>query len=147
MLIESPCRLGEQFDHTRPWGSKGPLYLTGLDFFLWSTRGMNNVTLHGSRLLGRRYTPDFFDPGRDTKVLYTFQVPDILFGDGTLAREIGFNSDRLCRLRGVYLREDNAWYYRIYFNGGGALEGPSAVLDKLFAQILPAVSVQVTDFL
>ena len=147
MLIESPCRLGEQFDHTRPWGDEGPLYLTGLDFFLWSVPGMANVTLHGSRLLGGSHTPDFFDPGRDTEVLYSFQVPDTLFRDGTLARDIGFNSDRPCRLRGVYLRGDSAWYYRIYLNGGGSLEGPSAVMDKLFAPILPAVSVQVTDFL
>ena len=108
---------------------------------------MNNVTLNGNKLLSTRYNHSFYDPGRDTEVLYSFQVPDDLFRGGVPSREMGFESERTCRLSGLYLRGDKTWAYAYFYDNGGRAEGRSALLDRLFAPVLPAVSVQVTDYM
>lgn len=154
MLIRSPCHLGEKFTHHRQWGSSGPKVLSGVDFFLW-TCGMEGVTLHGDRAIeptGReRYNVDFFRPDDTNEIKISFEILDRFFSEqGVPLRELGIDREKNGRISGIRMKGEKDWFYRIGMAphyGGEALEVRTPELDALFEQLLPAVSVDLLNFL
>ena len=149
MLIEAPCLLGEQFEHNKRWGSRGPLYLVGLDLFAWSC-GLDGVTLLGSRSRYAAYHTDFFDRDDVLETPISFEVPDrcICNGAGVPLRELGLESDKIGWLRSLRMYKDGTWRYGVICGRDKeSREVRTEALDRLFSPVLPAVRMTVTDFM
>lgn len=153
MLIRSPCLLGEKFTHHRKWGACGSaLHLFGADFFLWSC-GLEPITLHGDQTLkgnDGHYSYGLFQPDDTDDLKIIFEVPDIYFSEqGVPLRELGIPKDKNGRISGIRMKGEKDWYYRIGLapGHGDCIEARSEELDKLFAPLLPAVSVDLLNFL
>lgn len=154
MLIRSPCHLGEQFENHRGWGYPGRMYLSGVDFFLW-TCGMEGVTLHGDHAIeptGReRYNVAFFRPDDTNDITISFEVPDRFFSEqGVPLRELGIDREKNGRVSGIRMKGEKDWFYRIGLAphyGGEALEVRTPQLDAMFRSLLPAVAVDLLEFL
>lgn len=153
MLIRSPCVLGEWFEHHRRWGYTKPHCLTGADFFLWSC-GMEPVTLHGNRSpSGNRnqcVNTDFFYPEDTNEIKIAFEIQDRYFSEnGVPMKELGIDREKNGRINGIRMANEKEWYYRIGLapHHGESIDVRTPELDALFEQLLPAVSVDLLNFL
>ena len=149
MLIEAPCRLGEKFKHTRPWGYAGPLYFVGLSLFVWGC-DMDGVTLNGSMVPYCDNRTSSYHRSDLEEYPISFTVPDRLIdNDHTVPlREFGIEAEGAGELRSLHLKKDGTWFFRVTKGRGReAFEGRTEVLDKLFEPILPAVKLSAADFL
>lgn len=149
MLIEAPCRLGEQFEHTRTWGLRGPLYFVGLGLFVWHCN-MDGVTLNGSQVPYSDNRTDFYSREYLVEHKIAFEIPDrMLINDaGVPLRELGIDADGIGWLGGLTLYKDGGWHYRISRGRDGESRMVRTdVLDRLFDLILPAVRFQLHDYL
>lgn len=148
MKVEAPCRLGERFSYDGVVMCKrGRFVLTGLDFFAWSTPGMQGVTLCGKRDPENRWeNTSFFDPKDPAEgIRIRFSIPDAMIRPGYPLRELGIDTDAVGHLQGLGLTEDG-WEYHIYFGkdyGGPRKSVRTDKLDQLFKPVLPLHAVQV----
>ena len=155
MKIAVPCRLGERFSCRKALFAleKGRFVLTGLDFFAWSTPGMQGVAL-----LGKHHPEDqsentsfCYPEDPEEGVQISFGIPDAIIRPGYPLRKLGLDTDAVGHLQGLGLTEDG-WEYHIYFGncyGGPRQSVRTEKLDELFRPVLPirAVQVKLEDFL
>lgn len=107
---------------------------------------MSDVTLLGHLNPSGTYNADFFDPSRDTENELSCKIPERFIIEGCPLADMGIDSGRTGRLTGVNLK-NNVWYYRFNIDKrGGSIQCGTALLDKLFAPILPAVAVNILRF-
>ena len=155
MKIEAPCRLGERFSCKKAFLGYdiGRFVLMGLDFFAWSTPGMQGVTLFGKINPKNKWeNTSFFSPADpEDGVHISFEIPDAIIKPGFPLRELGLDTDAVGHLQGPCLTEDG-WEYIIYFGkdyGGPRKAVRTEKLDELFRPVLPlhAVQVKLEDYL
>lgn len=149
MWIHAPCRLGEQFTHNKSWAPSGPLYLVGLNLFVWHCN-IDGVTLCGSRQPYAGIWVDYFNRSCLDQVTISFEVPDRLLSNdrGVPLRELGIEAKGVGWVSALLLDRDGNWRYRVTRGQDRrALEVRTEALDKRFEPILPAVRMQLYDFL
>lgn len=109
---------------------------------------MDDVTLVGSLSLTSTYNANFFDPSRDTDNELFCEIPDPFTQIDCPLTNMGVGSSRTGHLVGIYLENGERWHYRFRLDKDrGVIQCGSALLDKLFAPVLPAVAVSIIDFL
>ena len=147
MKIEAPCRLGERFSCKKAFLGYGRFVLTGLDFFAWSTPGMQGVTLFAKMDPKDKdeNTSFFYPTDPEDGVHISFEIPDAIIKPGYQLRELGLDTDAVGHLQGARLTE-NGWDYIIYYGkdyGGPWKAVRTEELDELFRPVLPLHAVQV----
>ena len=115
---------------------------------------MEPVTLHGSRAVTqRRYqdvNTDFFRPGDTNDIKISFEIPDRFFSEqGVPMRELGIDREKNGRISGIRLENEKEWFYRIGLapHYGESIDVRTPELDALFRPLLPAVAVDLLNFL
>lgn len=144
MLIEAPCRLGEKFEHHRSYSNPKEQYLVGIDLFVWHCN-IDGVTLMGSP--HKKGRVDFFER-KDMDVLpISFEVPDRLVEGDCWPEELGMEPGKKWKLRGIRLCGESGWAFSLSDMSRESRLVRTDVLDKLFSPVLPAVQVNLVDFL
>lgn len=150
MRIVAPCRLGEQFEHKKPWGGSGPRYLVGVDLFAWHCCGFDGFVIRGSSQCDYGYGTGYFDSKDLIDPPISFEIPYAMIVNekGVPVRELGLGSDKIGWVSGLYLRKNGEWFYRVsYGSDRQGRDVRTEELDKLFEPILPAVKLSAVDFL
>lgn len=113
---------------------------------------MEPVTLHGNmgKEKGQNYNTDFFYPEDTDDLKIVFDVPDVYFREeGVPMRELGIDREKNGRIGGIRMKGEKDWVYHITLapGYGDYIDVRTPELDKLFAPLLPAVSVDLLKFL
>lgn len=152
MLIRSPCKLGEKFTSHRGWGNNGEaFFLTGIGLFYWSCGFFEGTTLYGGRRAGKcGYDDKIFEPRDTNGEKICFDVPSdmIVNGKGVPLSVLGIKGEKTAWISGLYLKDkEHEWFFRIRIGDRGSMEMRTPELDELFAPLLPAVNLRLTEFL
>lgn len=144
MLIEAPCRLGEQFTHHRKIGvAPRNQILVGIDLFLWHCN-IDGVILLGAD--GLKASARFFERVDLDERSIAVEVPDNWVEGRCEPEEMGMAPGKQWKLSGVRLCEKGGWAFRMVDKRGDACLVKTDVLDKLFSPVLPMVRVALMDF-
>ena len=144
MLIEAPCRLGEKFTHHRSYSNPKEQYLLGIDLSIW------HCNIDGVTLLGGPYkqgTVDFFERKDMDALPISFEVPERLVEGDCRPEELGMEPGKKWKLRGIRLCGETGWAFSLFDMDRDSRLVRTDVLDKLFAPVLPAVQVNLMDFI
>lgn len=147
MLIEAPCRLGERFEHKKPWGTPR-LYLGVIEpsFFY----GKEDVVFQGAIIPNMDYHAEYILSDDLLEKPVRFEVPNHMVrgGAGAPLREFGLEQDRLGWITALRLERDGGWKYWIAGDKGvRGLQVRTETLDQIFAPVLPVVRISTADFL
>lgn len=145
MLIEAPCRLGERFTHHRRIGAAPRnLMLVGVDLFCWHC-SIDGVTLVGAD--GPKASAYFFER-RDMDALpIAIEVPDQLVEGYCPPEELGMDKEKRWRLCGIRLCGEQGWSFCLGDKNQESILVRTETLSRLFAPMLPAVRMNLQDFL
>jgi len=153
MNVWSPCKVGQPFTAHRA-GYKGfvQFKMTGLDFFAWSSPTTDNVTLCGKRSPENELEHTDFFHKRDLEhpPAIAFEILEDIIIPGFPLRELGLNTNAVGWLSGLVWDPKKGQRYFIGYGkdyGGPRAYVRTAVLDRMFAPVLPAIFLDAMDYL